>query len=125
MEVDVHKPVELAGESLLHCVPVEVGQTGQGDLVIGVVGGGVVKSAGREEILQAGDYLLAREHHACDGLADNTVERDEDGKGDKRPQAAGHGVDAFLAVELLHLRVELLLVALMPLLQLRDTGLET
>ena len=45
-----------------------------------------------------------------DGLADDGVQSNQDGKGQKAPEAAAHGIDAFLFVELLHFLLELGLV---------------
>ena len=63
-------------------------------------------------------YILGKHHEVGDGLADDVVEGDEDGHGDEAPQAAAHGVDAFLFVELLHFLLELGLVFGVALLQL-------
>jgi hypothetical protein len=45
-------------------------------------------------------------------------------EGDQRPEAAGHGVDMLFLIELAGLLLQLAGVALMPLLQLRDLGLQ-
>ena len=103
-----------------------VGQVGQLDLHIGVrLRGDRIEALRHKVVLKGGHNVLRGEHHAGDGLADNAVQRNQDGEGNKGPQAAGHGVDAFLAVEVLHLLIQLLGVALVPPLQLLNTGLET
>ena len=52
-----------------------------------------------------------RQHHEMgDRLADDGVQSNQDGKGQKAPEAAAHGIDAFLFVELLHFLLELGLV---------------
>ena len=49
------------------------------------------------------DHVLAQHHEVGDGLADDGVQGQQDGQGQKAPQAPGHGADALLGVELLHL----------------------
>ena len=52
-----------------------------------------------------------RQHHEMgDRLADDGVQSNQDGKGQKAPEAAAHGIDAFLFVELLHFLLKLGLV---------------
>ena len=70
-------------------------------------------------------HILGEHHEVGDGLADDGIQRDEDGERNKRPEAAGHGVDALFAVELLHLLIELLGVAFMAALKLLKLGLDT
>ena len=95
-------------------------------LRIGVsLGGDSVKSCADKIVLKRGDNALRSEHHTGDGLADDGIQRDENGERNKRPEAAGHGVDALFAVELLHLLIELLGVAFMAALKLLKLGLDT
>ena len=63
----------------------------------------------------AGDHLLGsfqhclsvglgtKVHEIDDGLTDDVVQSDEDGQGKEAPQAAAHGIDALLSIELLQL----------------------
>ena len=118
--------VQLAGQIGGHHVPVGMVELGKLNLQIGA---GAAADLAHEAladkvVLQDLYKLLRHKHHAAQGLADDGVQRDQDGEGNQRPEAAGHGVDALFLVQLLHLGVELLLVALMPLLQLLNLGLE-
>ena len=53
-------------------------------------------------------------------LADDAVQRNQDGEGDEGPEAARHGVDLLLLIELCDLGLVFLLVAAVLLLQLLD-----
>ena len=86
--------------------------------------GNYIEPLAHKIVLQGGDKILGHKHHAAQGLADDAVQGDEDGEGNEGPEAAGHGIDALFPVELLHLGVELLGVALVAALQLLDFGLE-
>ena len=120
-KVDVEQTRDLVAKRGLNCVPVLVRELCQLDLdITGAAAGGLHGKV----FAQRGDNVGAREHHARDRLADDAVQGDQDREGDQRPQAAGHRVDALLAVELLHLGVELLGVALMLFLQLLDARLQ-
>ena len=57
-------------------------------------------------------------HHVVDGLPDDGVEDHQDDQGDEGPQAAAHGVDLLLLIELLHFQVVSLPVLAVLLLQL-------
>ena len=74
--------------------------------------GGEVKARRAHRV----DHALhgrGREHHeARDGLTDDGIQGNEDGEGQEAPQAAAHGVDAFLCVEPLQLLVHLDLIVL-------------
>ena len=48
-------------------------------------------------------HILTQHHEVGDGLADDGVQGQQNGEGQQAPQAAGHGVDPLLGVELLHL----------------------
>ena len=64
-------------------------------------------------------HHLAGEHHEVgDGLAQDGVQRDQDGQGQEAPETAGHGVDPLFGVELLHFLAQLRLVVGVLLLQL-------
>ena len=120
-EVDIHQAVYLPGQGGLYLVPVLVGNVRQLYLKVGVgLGGDGVPALSHKVVLQSGDHFLGYEHHAGQGLADNAVERYQDGEGYERPEAAGHGVDPLFPVQLLHLLVQLLGVALVAALQLLD-----
>ena len=105
--------------------PVLVHDVGELDLEIGVRSrrGGVPALLG-EEGLNGFEHAVLDEHHAGEGLTDDGIKRDQEGERDQRPEAAGHRVDALFAVELLHLLIELLLVALVAALQLLQLGLQ-
>ena len=59
---------------------------------------------------QAFQRVLGEHHEVGDGLADDGIQGDQDGEWDQAPEAAAHGIDAFLFVELLHFLLELGLV---------------
>ena len=124
-EVDVHQTVDLPCECGLHLVPMGVGDLGELYLNIAV---GLLRddipALLDEEVLQGVNDLLRDEHHPRQRTADDAVKCDKDGERDQGPEAAGHGVDALFAVQLLHFGIELLGVALVPLLKLLDPGLQ-
>ena len=124
-KVDIQQAVYLAGQSGLDFVPVLVGNVGQLDLHIGIgLGRDGVPALIHKKVLQGGDHIFRHKHHAGQRLADDAVERDQDGEGNERPDAAGHGVDALFLVQLLHLLIQLLGVALMAALKLLNPGLD-
>ena len=63
-------------------------------------------------------------HHVVDGLTNDGVEDHQDNEGDEGPQAAAHGVDLLLGVELLDLLIVALPVVAVLLLQLLHLALE-
>ena len=64
---------------------------------IGHIDAGIV--GGVNELVK---HILPQHHEVRDGLADDGVERDQNGQGQKAPQASAHGVEALFLVELLH-----------------------
>ena len=124
-EVYIQQPLKLAGKRGLELIPVLMGKVGELYFKVRVgLGRGDVKPRLDEVVLHRVHDLLRDEHHPRHRLTDDAVERDEDGEGDKGPQTAGHGVRAVFLVQLLHLLIELLGVALMPALELLHLGLE-
>ena len=106
-------------------VPMLMHDVGELDLEIGVRsrGSGVPALLG-EEGPNGVKHAVRCKHHAGEGLTDDGIKCDQEGKRDQRPEAAGHRVDALFAVKLLHLLIEFLLVALVAALQLLNLGLQ-
>ena len=103
-----------------------VGDVGELYLSICIgTGGYYIPAVGDKEVAQRGDDLVRNEHHAGERLTDNAVQRYQDGERDKGPDAAAHGVDALFTVQLLHLLIEFLGIALMASLQLLYLRLDT
>lgn len=122
-KVDIHQAVDLPCECGLHLVPMGVGDLGERYLDVAVcLLRDDIPALLDEEVLQGVNDLLRDEHHPRQRTADDAVKCDKDGERDQGPEAAGHGVDALFAVQLLHFGIELLGVALVPLLKLLDPG---
>ena len=104
--VQVDEAVELSGKLR----PMLMDELGQIDLFIGLaaVGHGEAQASGQSGDL--GDHRLGQAHEVPHGHADDVVQGDQDGEGNEEPQAAGHGVDAFLGIQLRHGLLLLLLV---------------
>ena len=68
--------------------------------------------------------VLGEQHEAAERLADDGIERDEDGEGQEAPEAAAHGVHALLRVEELHLLIHALGIVGVFRLDLFHLGLE-
>ena len=67
---------------------------------------------------------IGNAHHVVNGLTDDGVEDHQDNEGDEGPQAAAHGIDLLLGVELLDLLIVALPVVAVLLLQLLHLALE-
>ena len=92
-------------------------QDGDTLLVIGE-DGAHVHAGGHGFLHQGLADILAKHHKVGDGLTDDVVEGDKDGHGKEAPEAAAHGVNAVLLIELLLLLRQLLAVVGVALLQL-------
>ena len=92
-------------------------KVGQIDLLIGVVAGGrgIAQRGGQRGDLI--DHLVGQVHEEPQGGTDDIVQGDQDGERQEGPQAAGHGVDAFLGVQVGHF-------LLLPLLVVGEAGLD-
>ena len=117
------------GHRLLHGSQVAlVDEGGQVQLVIGAVGKGIGGLLNPAHIHGLGIPVhglgngvegigVVDAHHVMDGLADDGVEDHQNDQGDEGPQAAAHGVDLLLLIELLDLQIITLPVFAVLLLQ--------
>ena len=92
-------------------------EVGQIDLLIGVVGGRRRIAQRHRQIGNLGNDLVGQVHEEPQRGTDDIVQGDQDGEGQEGPQAAGHGVDALLGVQVGHL-------LLLPLLVVGVAGLD-
>ena len=119
-EVVVHAdPAGVLGDEVRELA---VDDVGDGDLLIAGAGldldaGALDELPGGLHHLQAG-LLAAEVHEVDDGIPDDVVQGHQDGQGQEAPQAAAHGAEALLLIELLHLLLHLHLVVGVLLLDL-------
>ena len=104
--VQVDEAVELPGEIR----PVLVDELGQINLLIRLTALGRSEAQGAGQGGDLRDHRLGQAHKIPQRHTDDIVQGDQDREGDHGPQAAGHGVDAFLGIQLRHGLLLLLLV---------------